>query len=74
MLLLSIVSSIHHCTLVPFRNNLTVNSHFTSCLCGLYINTQVRNLNSHYIPLVYQGWEPGWFPTRVLRAPLSCMF
>ncbi|KAK2816299.1 hypothetical protein Q7C36_022570 [Tachysurus vachellii] len=25
-------------------NNLTVNSHFTSCLCGLYINTVGRNI------------------------------
>lgn len=25
-------------------NNLTVNSHFTSCPCGLYINTQQRNI------------------------------
>ncbi|KAM6969766.1 RPA-interacting protein [Aplochiton taeniatus] len=25
-------------------NNLTVNSHFTSCPCGLYINTQQKNV------------------------------
>ncbi|KAL6463840.1 hypothetical protein MHYP_G00282310 [Metynnis hypsauchen] len=25
-------------------NNLTVNSHFTSCSCGLYINTMGRNI------------------------------
>ncbi|KAG9281704.1 RPA-interacting protein [Astyanax mexicanus] len=25
-------------------NNLTVNSHFTSCVCGLYINTVGRNV------------------------------
>ncbi|XP_076867804.1 RPA-interacting protein [Brachyhypopomus gauderio] len=26
------------------RNNLTVNSHFTSCPCGIYINTVGRNI------------------------------
>ncbi|XP_031663700.1 RPA-interacting protein isoform X1 [Oncorhynchus kisutch] len=27
-----------------FRHNLTVNSHFTSCPCGLYINTRQSNV------------------------------
>ncbi|XP_051966290.1 RPA-interacting protein [Xyrauchen texanus] len=30
-------------------NNLTVNSHFTSCPCGLYINTIGRNVTSEVL-------------------------
>ncbi|XP_055796346.1 RPA-interacting protein A-like [Salvelinus fontinalis] len=32
-----------------FKNNLTVNSHFTSCPCGLYINTRQRNMNAEVL-------------------------
>ncbi|KAB5522427.1 hypothetical protein PHYPO_G00159410 [Pangasianodon hypophthalmus] len=31
---------------VCHANNLTVNSHFTSCPCGLYINTMGRNITA----------------------------
>ncbi|NP_001187855.1 RPA-interacting protein [Ictalurus punctatus] len=31
---------------VCHANNLTVNSHFTSCPCGLYINTVGRNITA----------------------------
>lgn len=37
MLLKCIVRCVPYCS----RNNLTVNSHFTSCQCGVYINTRV---------------------------------
>ncbi|XP_077079189.1 RPA-interacting protein [Siphateles boraxobius] len=30
-------------------NNLTVNSHFTSCPCGLYVNTIGRNVSSQVL-------------------------
>ncbi|CAM4547170.1 hypothetical protein PO909_026668 [Leuciscus waleckii] len=30
-------------------NNLTVNSHFTSCPCGLYVNTIGRNVSSEVL-------------------------
>ncbi|KAJ8275812.1 hypothetical protein COCON_G00075640 [Conger conger] len=30
-------------------NNLTVNSHFTSCLCGVYINTKHRNITPAHL-------------------------
>ncbi|XP_051524107.1 RPA-interacting protein [Myxocyprinus asiaticus] len=30
-------------------NNLTVNSHFTSCPCGLYVNTIGRNITSEVL-------------------------
>uniref|UniRef100_A0A673Z0L8 RPA-interacting protein C-terminal domain-containing protein n=1 Tax=Salmo trutta TaxID=8032 RepID=A0A673Z0L8_SALTR len=32
-----------------FRNNLTVNSHFTSCPCGFYINTRQRNMTAEVL-------------------------
>ncbi|KAK1787874.1 hypothetical protein P4O66_016351 [Electrophorus voltai] len=31
------------------RNNLTVNSHFTSCACGIYINTVGRNITAELL-------------------------
>ncbi|MGH0134207.1 UNVERIFIED_CONTAM: hypothetical protein FKN15_054940 [Acipenser sinensis] len=31
------------------RNNLTVNSHFVSCLCGMYINTLNKNITVEYL-------------------------
>ncbi|XP_062341820.1 RPA-interacting protein [Osmerus eperlanus] len=36
-------------------NNLTVNSHFTSCLCGLYINTQTRGVTPELLQCVLES-------------------
>lgn len=51
----------HRASCVFRRNNLSINSHFVSCTCGLYINTKVRLVNSIFV------WNEGHIRALFLR-------